>query len=103
MSKPKHLSLPDLSDDSQRFLEDLQEESDRGAALVAAAFINDLLKAIIRAVLIDDLKQVDKLFEYPGTLQSFAARAELLSCMGLIGPTINADIICLVKIRNEFH
>ena len=63
----------ELSADSGRFIQDLQQETDRGVALVGAAFLDDAVRALIRAALIKESETADRLFEYPRPLATFDA------------------------------
>lgn len=95
-------TLPELSEDSRRFMEDLQKETDRGVALVGAAFLDDVLAALLRAAMVDDSKITNKLLEYPGPVSTSAARADLAYCMGLLGPDMYADLKVIREVRNRF-
>ena len=97
MPKPRELSA-----DSGRFMEDLQKETDRGVALVGAAFLDDAVRALIRAAFIGESETADRLFEYPRPLHSFAARMDLAYCMGLIGKAMYQDLGLVREIRNRF-
>ncbi|HLJ48440.1 MAG TPA: MltR family transcriptional regulator [Bryobacteraceae bacterium] len=104
VSKTKR-SIPtpnELSADSTRFIEDLQKETDRGVALVGAAFLDDAVRALIRAALIRISDTADRLFVYPRPLHSFDARIDLAYCMGLIGKVMYKDLGVVREIRNRF-
>lgn len=104
MSRQKTLTPKpkELSTDSGRFMEDLQKETDRGAALVGAAFLDDTVRALIRAAFIAESETADRLFEYPRPLHSFAARMDLAYSMGLIGKAMYQDLGLVREIRNRF-
>ena len=106
MPKTKRLSLaiPDLSADAKRFIEDVQKETDRGVALVSAAFLDDALEAMLRAFFVDDPDEVDKLLNAKAIrpLSSFASRIQLAYCLGLIGPNMYRDLNVIRDIRNDF-
>jgi len=97
-----NLGLHDLSADTKRIVNDLQLEEDRGAVLVGVAFLDDVLDALLRAVLIDDSRTVDKLLKYPGPVCTFAARCDLAYSMGLLNAKMYSDLRIMRKIRNEF-
>jgi DNA-binding MltR family transcriptional regulator len=92
----------ELLADTERFFWDLQRETDRGAALVGAAFLDDAVRALIRAALVADSKTAEGLFEYPGPLHSLAARTDLAYCMGLIGKAAYQDMRLIRELRNRF-
>lgn len=95
-------SIPGLSEDSRRFIEDFQKETDRGVALAAAAFMEDVLSALLNAAFIDHESVSRNLLEYPGVLSSFAAKTEMAFAMGLIGPQAYSDLRTIRKVRNLF-
>jgi DNA-binding MltR family transcriptional regulator len=95
--------VPELSEDISRFVADLQQEkTDRGVALVGAAFLDDALRALIRAALIEKSETADNLFKYPGPLATFAARTDFAYCMGLIGKMMFQDLKLVREVRNSF-
>ena len=103
MTKKKYnLTIPGLSDDSKRFVEDLQKETDRGVALVAAEFIDDCLVTMLKACFVDDAKLAKELLKYPGSISTLAARIDLAYALGLLGKKMYADLKLIRKIRNEF-
>ena len=101
MPKQKIPVIPDLCEDAKRFVEDLQNETDRGVALAAAAFLGDILGALLQAVFIDKRNVVDEILNQ-GCASSFAARTKLAYCLGLLGTKMYEDLNVIRKIRNEF-
>ena len=106
MSKKKQQSrgptIPGLSADVTRFTLDLYNETDRGAALVAAAFIDDVLESMLTAKFVDSPKKTKQLMRYPGSLSTFSSRIELTYLLGLIGQKIYNGLKQIQKIRNRF-
>jgi DNA-binding MltR family transcriptional regulator len=99
----KHLqSLPHLTEDAARLVDDLQNETDRGAALLGAAFLDDVLEVMLRSAFVDDSEAVNKLISSGRPLESFGVRAHLAYCMGLLAPDIYHDINIIREIRNDF-
>lgn len=86
--------------ESKRILDDLRNESDRGAVLIAGAYIDDLLRAILAHAMIDDEQLVKPLLN--GPLSAFATRLKLARAFGLIGPDMSHDIEVLREVRNHF-
>lgn len=101
-TKMPQVTVSDMSSDVKRFMEDLQEETDRGVALAGAAFLDDVLAAMLRAALVAKPKAVDELLGHRGPVETFAARTNLAYCMGLIGDKMYRDLWTARKIRNEF-
>jgi mannitol operon repressor len=102
MGKKQLQTLPELTADVARLVDDLQQETDRGAALVGAAFLDDVLDVTLRAVFINDPDIVNKLLGMGRPLESFGARTHLVYCLGLMGSDIYADINLIREIRNDF-
>jgi|GEM_PF-1802399 len=103
----KNLStIKGLSRDSNRFMNELGKETDRGAALVAAAFLENVLETVLRAFFIDEQNVsknksvVRKVFNK--YLESFTSRIDLAYCLGLIGPNAYYDLNLIRNIRNKF-
>jgi DNA-binding MltR family transcriptional regulator len=103
MAKKTTPTIPGLDEDSARFLEDLQKETDRGAALVGAAFLDDVLEASLRAFFVDDKKVADQLLgSGDRPVSTFSARTHLAYCLGLLAPKVYADLNQIREIRNWF-
>ena len=84
------------------FLDIQNSESPRGKVLVACSFLEEQLKNIIEAYLIEgsDIKLLLEGFNAP--LGSFSARIKAAHCLGLISDTEYSDCNIFRKIRNEF-
>ena len=100
--KKQFLDIPDLSADSRRFIEDLQKETDRGAALVGATFIDNVLESMLRAYFVDDKEIVDELLNSNDLIGNLSVKGKMAYCLGLIGKENYRDINVIRKIRNEF-
>lgn len=84
------------------FLDQLDQESPRGAVLIASSFIEEQLRRVIMAFLLET-PEAEKLFEgYNAPLGSFSARATAALCLGLVSEEEYQDIETLRRIRNEF-
>ena len=82
--------------------EHLDGETDRGSALVAAAFVGDRLADLLRAALIDDQRAVDDLLENRGLTQ-YAERVSACFCLGLLPELVRDDLRIVGQIRNRFR
>lgn len=80
----------------------LNPETDRGCALMVAAFLDHKLQELLTALLVNDPKVVSALFGHSGPLGNFSARIDASYALGLIGPNIRRDIHLIRKVRNEF-
>ena len=68
-------------------------ETDRGCALMAAAFIDDSLKLLLKRNLVDDESVLDDLFDHNGPLGTFSGKINLSYSMGLIPKNVKQDLI----------
>ena len=104
----KPVSFDDLAADSDSFAKALAEETDRGCALVAAAYLDGLLESYLRDYFVDnpdlrDGRNVDSLVGSDRSpLGTFSARTKIAYFLGLIGPKMYHDLDSVRKIRNKF-
>ena len=80
----------------------LTPETDRGCALMAAAYLDDQLEALLRRVLLVDTKALDELLSGLGPLATFSSRIELCYLLGLIPAQCRRDLHEIRRIRNRF-
>jgi DNA-binding MltR family transcriptional regulator len=105
--KPVDKPLPDQSIDLVRewhdVMQELQSESDRGAALMGAAYLDTALKSLIQANLAGGNVVVDKLLNVPNApLGTFSSRIAMAYGLGLIGPNYFRTLESIREIRNAF-
>src|ERR1035438_4622321 len=86
---------------SMDYMNAMRVESDRGAVLVAAAYIDEELADLIRAFLVNDRKITERLLEYPGPCSTLASRCDLAYCLGIFGKDVYADIRTIIKIDRK--
>ncbi|MEO5958839.1 MAG: MltR family transcriptional regulator, partial [Opitutaceae bacterium] len=79
----------------------IRQESDRSAAILAAALLDDQLDGLVRAYLLQR-KETEPLFRGDGPLASFAIRNRFAFGLGLIPRDIFHDIDKVRQIRNQF-
>jgi len=84
------------------FLEDVQSESDRGAALVAAAKLDDALKDIILTFLLKDDASVELVNGKYAPLGNFSARINAAYALGLLDTNEYSTCHQVRRIRNKF-
>jgi len=83
-------------------LDQLNEESERGAVVLSCSFIEDQLRNIIQSFLVDG-EEAQKLVEgFNAPLGTFSARATAAYAMGLISKSEHDEIDILRKVRNAF-
>ena len=95
-------TLPHLCADAARLVSDLETETDRGVALLAVAFLDDVLDLLLRASFVNDAEAVNRLIGPGRPLESFGSRAHIAYCMGLLGADVYNDINLIREIRNDF-
>ena len=84
------------------FRKTITAESDRGCALMAAAYIDEMLKDLLDAYFVDDSTVSKRLLGNSGGLSSFSARIDISYALGLLPKNIMRDLSILRKIRNDF-
>jgi DNA-binding MltR family transcriptional regulator len=78
-------------------------DSDRAAAIVAGAMLDDALKALIEAILVKPIKKEHSILHGDcAPLGSFSARINAAQQLGLISNYLARDLHVVRKIRNEF-
>jgi DNA-binding MltR family transcriptional regulator len=80
----------------------LTKETDRGCALMAAAYLGQELRCLIYSRLIADEATEKQLFDGEGALATFSSRIAVAFAMGLIPPAARRDPDLIRKIRNIF-
>ncbi len=101
MAKRRKKGFDSIVEMVDGFLREFQAESDRGTAIVASAYLDDLLAAMLRKPFVDP-KKVDQLIEGQGGLETFACRIRLAFRLGLIRTDQFEDLNTLRKIRSKF-
>ena len=84
------------------FRHTLISESDRGCALMSAAFMDERLTKLIKAFLIDEDNLPKGMFKFNGPFGTFSAKIDTALSMGLIPKNVHRDLHLLRKIRNDF-
>jgi DNA-binding MltR family transcriptional regulator len=107
--EPKRGSLRRLTgtpvgaEDWEEVLEEVQQASDRTAAIVLASWVERTIEqAIIKALPRNNDKVVSKLMERDGALNSFYGKIHLGYALGLYEETTVENLDCIRKIRNAF-
>ncbi|RUL68504.1 DUF4145 domain-containing protein [Dyella choica] len=102
--------LAQLPDDDVRdqileiysFRDSIGLESDRGAALMAAAYLDNKLAELLRLRLVDDAKTVKEALDVKGPLGTFSSRINFCFLLGAIPANARNDLHLIRKIRNDF-
>jgi DNA-binding MltR family transcriptional regulator len=84
------------------FRKTLTPETDRGCALMAAAYLDSQLEDLLTLHFVDDPAVVEELLGQSKPLGSFSSRIDMAYVLGLIGPKARRDLHLIRKIRNLF-
>ncbi|SRR6266568_3431727 len=91
-----------LSDESQYLCAILNNESDLACVLIATSYLNNALACLLKRYFIES-NLVSKLLDSPrGAISTFATRADLAYCLGLIPKGLYQNLETVGKIRNVF-
>jgi DNA-binding MltR family transcriptional regulator len=89
--------------DWRDFAHQLSQETDRGTALVAAAFLDDLLGRILESFFGNDREASENLLNGPrAPLGGFISRIYAAYSLGLIHADEKNDLHIIRRIRNKF-
>ena len=106
MGIEEHIDLEILRKESAGYFKTVHAETDRGRALVTAAFLDETLKRLLMARISvggnKKKKFVQPLFDIFGPLSSFSAKIRICYAIGLISETVADDLDAIRRIRNEF-
>jgi DNA-binding MltR family transcriptional regulator len=82
---------------------ELEKESDRGCALVAAAYLENEIAALLSQSFVEMNKSMRKeLFDFNGPIGTFSAKIKLAYAMGLISAEVRNALDRIRGIRNKF-
>lgn len=80
----------------------LAEESDRGCALYAAAYLDRALSDLLFVSLVAHKKIEEDLFKSSAPLSTFSARIKMAYYLGKLPPSGRRDLETIRSIRNDF-
>jgi hypothetical protein len=82
---------------------ELDNQTDRGAALIGAGLVDDYLKKAMRARLAHFNNFEEIMFENEGApLGTFSARIKVARALNVIGPVCEGHLDAIRRIRNQF-
>jgi len=84
------------------FLDEFNRETERGAALTAAAYLDDLFERVIAAFLIPNDSGLNLTSGFSAPLGSLAARIAACHALGLISEREFHEAEIIRNVRNEF-
>lgn len=64
--------------------------------------MDTLLSNILTEFMVENDKEVSKLFQPEGLLGTYGSRVAACYCLGLVGSTVTADLRFIGKLRNRF-
>jgi mannitol operon repressor len=84
------------------FLQTLQNESHRGVVLISCGFLEEQLKQVLLAFMLDDKKALDLIDGGNAPLGTFSSRISATYMLALISDEEYRDLTLIRKIRNDF-
>jgi DNA-binding MltR family transcriptional regulator len=91
-----------VKDQKASFVLEIDRSSDRAAAIMAGAFLEEQLRDAIERLLLNDKEARKRFTKHSGPLGSFAAKINLVYLLGLYSKTVQDDLIVVSDIRNLF-
>lgn len=83
-------------------VKEIESQTDRGAAIIGAAWIEEELSAAIESFVEKDKSAWNRLFGKSGPLSSFAAKIDLARLLGMVSNVVASDLHIIRTVRNEF-
>lgn len=84
------------------FRTSISSETDRGAVLMSAAYLDDQLRELIEKRLVQDRKISRRAFDFNGALGTFSSRIDFAYLLGIIPKNAQRDLHTIRSIRNQF-
>ena len=84
------------------FRKSITSESDRGAVLMSAAYLDDQLKELLAKRLVQDKKISRRAFDFNGPLGTFSSRIDFAYLLGILPKNARLDLHIIRAIRNQF-
>ena len=102
MKRPRLPKLENLSEDTQRFFDVLNKESDLAVALISASYLDVSLAGMLKRRMRKSSVADSLLNPSSGALGSMASRADAAYCLELIDKRLYKDLRLVAEIRNLF-
>lgn len=83
-------------------LEELENASDRAAAIIAATFVEARLREILKKKLLDEPKINETIYKPSGAFGKFGVMIDVGRLLGLYSQTAWRDLVTIKDIRNDF-
>lgn len=82
--------------------EEFKGATDRATAIVAGAFLDDILASLLQAFMLNDPASDIGLFSGNGPMSTFSAKITLAYRLGIISESERGDLETVRKVRNRF-
>lgn len=103
MKAPKPLmQIEQLSDETQRLFDVLNNESDLPCVLIGVSFLDETVRSMLGKFLQSGSTSQRLLNPLGGAIGDFSTRCDLGYCLGLIKKQFYVDLKKLAEIRNQF-
>lgn len=89
-------------DEIIEFRTSLTTESDRGCALMAAAYLDSELEKLLNEFFVKNESIKKEMLGNSRPLGTFSSRIDISYLLGLIGPKARRDLHLIRKVRNDF-
>lgn len=83
-------------------IEEIKEQSDRAAAILAVSFLEDRLAALLQVWLVDEPSVVSKMFAGSGPLATLSAKIDMGLLLGILEKSRHRELHLIRDIRNKF-
>ena len=83
-------------------IDEIGKQSDRGAALIASSYLEDVLESSLKSLIWSDTKTNKEVFAGTGPFATFSAKINVCYMLGLYPQEIQKICHTVRKIRNEF-
>jgi DNA-binding MltR family transcriptional regulator len=102
MKSWKPINIEELTGDTKKVFDVLNDESDLACVLIGSSYLSELLANIIEVNFIKTSISGKLLDPQGGAIGEFAVRADLAYCLGLINKSYYQDLGLISTIRNMF-
>ena len=102
MKSWKPINIEELTGDTKKVFDVLNDESDLACVLIGSSYLSELLANIIEVNFIKTSISGKLLDPQGGAIGQFAVRADLAYCLGLINKSYYQDLRLISAIRNMF-
>ena len=87
---------------NKEIIQEIEAQTDRAAALIAAAYLEERLRAALDARTCRYANVENEFYRSSGPLGSFSARIDLALLLGIIEPQVHKFLHTIKDIRNAF-